>query len=144
MSTPDITGFFAAQDRLRELTGVDATFRVPTPKVWPAGTQLDRETGEPYDPTVVPVSGGEPTEVVVRCSILTQLVSSNLTNATEATQAGVFRGESVALGLAEERHAEVKDATEVVVAGVEYRVTEIVPDPAFNNVQRYVAFGEAT
>jgi hypothetical protein len=55
--TPDIAGFIAAQDRMRQVFGRDVPFNVPVAPVWPVDTQLD-ENGEPYDPTVVPSSGG--------------------------------------------------------------------------------------
>lgn len=142
MATPNIEGFFAAQERLRQEMGVDATFVLKTPLVWPVGTQLNPETNKPFDPTIKPSSGGEEVEVIVRCSMVNRLVASNIAGATADTAAGVFREGDIALGLGADRYDEVKDAAEVRVAGVGYRVADIRPDPAFNQVRRYIAFCE--
>jgi hypothetical protein len=138
--TPDITGFFDAQRRLREATGVDAAFRLRTAYVWPSGTQLNPETGSPFDPTVKPVSGGDIQEVVVRCSYVTNLVRSG---DPSEEPGGAFREADIVLGLPAERRADVEGAAEVEVADVLYRIAEIMPDPTFNDVQRYLVFGEA-
>lgn len=138
---PDIAGFFDAQARLRQQTGVDATFIIPTDPVWPPGTALNPETGKPFDPTVVATSAGVPVEVVVRCSILTRLVGA-IGNPTEDRAGGSFSGGSIALGVPEERRDEIDGATDVTVADVRYRVKDIKPDPAFNDVRRFIVFAE--
>lgn len=142
MAGPDITGFFDAQARLREATGVDAVFRKKIPEEWPDGTQLNRETGRPFDPTVKPVSGGGHEEVVIRCSIVTQL-ASHISGATAERAAGAFRDADIALGLPAARKGEIDGVAEVDVKGVVYRITDVTPDPAFNQVARYMVFGEA-
>lgn len=140
---PDTAGFFEAQARLRQELGTDARFQVRTAIVWPPDTQLNRETGRPFDPTIKPQSGGDLQEVVVRCSTLTRLVSSNVAGATTERAAGAFRDGGIALGLPAADRPAVEDAAEVSVGGVMYRITDIRPDPNFNEVQRYIVFGEA-
>jgi hypothetical protein len=140
---PDIDGFFEAQDRLREATGTNVRFLVPVDPVWPEGTQLDPETDLPYDPTIVPESGGDDTEVVIRCSTLTQLVNAQMSDATEERAGGVFRGESAALGFAPADLPLVQAARRFVLGDLTYRVTDMVADEKFNRIGRYMVFGEA-
>lgn len=55
----NLAGFRDAQARLREQFGQTIPFFIPLEATWPAGTPLDPETGQPYDPTITPESGGD-------------------------------------------------------------------------------------
>jgi hypothetical protein len=69
VASPDAVGFRDAQKRLRTALGVDAVFTIPPgAPVWPPGTELDPESGGPYDPFLTPVSQEEATEITVRAS----------------------------------------------------------------------------
>jgi hypothetical protein len=74
--TPDIAGFIAAQDRMRQVFGRDVPFNVPVAPVWPVDTQLD-ENGEPYDPTVVPSSGGGTAPSVIHVGVVRNALPTN-------------------------------------------------------------------
>jgi hypothetical protein len=116
--TPDTVGFSAAQDRLRELLGVDATFIITAAAVWPAGTQLDPESGKPYDPFLEPEVPGAVTEVTLRCSFAHRPFTPGMWGGldTPNTPIGtVDRGIS-ALIVAYADYPSVKDAARVRVA----------------------------
>jgi hypothetical protein len=70
MAVPDVTGFAAAQVRLRAALGVDAVFIIPGAKTWPAGTPLDPETSVPFDPFLEPETVTADAEVTLRCSFV--------------------------------------------------------------------------
>lgn len=143
--TPDLEGFREAQELLRQELGQDVTFHIPIPKVWPPGTAIDRETGEPFDLTVEPVSGGGDEDVIKRCSVKNQLVGGNLggEGAGADKPGGVFLNETVGLGLSAGDYGDIETATEVTVGDVRYRITQMVLDPALNLNDRYLIFGEA-
>lgn len=55
---PDLDGFREASVRLRGLMGKPLWYLTPTPTEWPPGTVLDPQSGQPYDPTIVPLASG--------------------------------------------------------------------------------------
>lgn len=55
---PDLDGFRDASVRLRAAMGRPLWYLTPTPTTWPEGTALDPESGQPYDPTIVPLASG--------------------------------------------------------------------------------------
>ncbi len=139
---PDLAGFKAAQQRLREQVGVDVTFRIPVPPVWPPGTPLDPQTGRPYDPTVEPQSGGTFGSVVKRVGLVFRPIKVNVEDPVgEEVQGGIRHGESLALSVSTADYPDIEDAAQVNVEGTEYRVMSIIVDPGLDN--RYIVFGEA-
>lgn len=141
-TTPDIEGFKAAQQRLRDKMGVEVTFRIPTPPVWPADTPLDPQTGRPYDPTVEPESGGEPVNVVKTVGLVFRPIKVNVEDPVgDEVQGGIHHGESIALSVSVPDYEDIQDATQVNLQGTEYRVTSIIVDPGLDD--RYIVFGEA-
>jgi hypothetical protein len=55
---PDLDGFRDASVRLRASMGRPLWYLTPMATTWPEGTALDPESGEPYDPTIVPLASG--------------------------------------------------------------------------------------
>lgn len=55
---PDLDGFRDASVRLRGEMGRPLWYLTPTPTTWPEGTALNPESGQPYDPTIVPLASG--------------------------------------------------------------------------------------
>lgn len=139
---PDIAGFVDAQERLRESLGNDVTFKIPQEKVWPDGVQLDPETGEPYDPTVVPVSGADFDEVERKVTVVFRPIHPNVEDPVDDQPAGVMHRESAALIASPAVYADIEDAAFFVLNGMEYRVTSIDPD-GIVGIDRYIVFGEA-
>lgn len=143
MNGPDIAGFRDAQDRLIDMLGQDVTFRLRRTPQYPPGTRLNDETGRPYDPTVKPVAGTDGfDEEVVRCSVVYRPIVRTPEAPHETTWAGVRGTERMAVTFKAVDYVRVREADVAVVNGIDYRVTEMVPD-GLTEVQRYVAFLEA-
>lgn len=141
---PDIAGFQDAQERIRLALGQNVDFQIPIAPVYPDGTQLDPETGEPYDPTVDPTSGGGNTIVtkkVVVCYAPIQGSKVPNEKGREGWQ-GVARGESCALLASVDDFPDIEPATGFVLNEVEYQITEIIED-GLVGMERAVVFGEA-
>jgi hypothetical protein len=116
----DTAGFREAQGRLRTMLGVDAVFTVPPGEpVWPAGTELDPETGRPYDPFLEPESVEEAVEVTVRATF----ASRPLADADPAaTPIGSIDTGSAALILAASDYPPVVNARRVMVGPETYSI----------------------
>lgn len=84
----DLEGFAEAQQLLRDQFGEDIDFYFPEEDAWPAGTQLDPESGQPFDPTVLPVAS----------AIASTRVSGNLSTRITPER-------STALGFSEVAHS---------------------------------------
>lgn len=68
MAVANIAGFADAQRRLRAQFGEDVVFLQPPVFEYPAGTQLDPDTGRPHDPAIVPTSSAQ-ASATVNCSV---------------------------------------------------------------------------
>lgn len=55
---PDLDGFRDASVRLRASMGRPLWYLTPMATTWPEGTALDPQSGQPYDPTIVPLASG--------------------------------------------------------------------------------------
>lgn len=66
--SPDMLGFRDAQRKLRDQFGEDVTFFMAEQLTYPAGTAVDPETGEPYDPTIEPETTVQDS-FTVHCSV---------------------------------------------------------------------------
>lgn len=139
-AAPDIAGFKAAQDRLREVLGRAVLFHLPVPPQYAPDVQLDPETGEPYDPTVVPISGGGTTDVAITAGVVTTVIEASDEADIKLGPAGVRSGESVALIIAPADKASVEDATAFSLDGIRYAITDLRFD---GSSDRWVCFGEA-
>lgn len=58
MDGPDLAGFRAARERKRVAFSEAVILLGPGVVVYPDGTSLDPESGQPYDPTIEPVASG--------------------------------------------------------------------------------------
>lgn len=143
MNGPDIAGFRDAQDRLIDQLGQDVTFKLRRTPDYPPGTKLNPETNRPYDPTVKPIAGTDGfDEQVVRCSVVYRPIHVNVEDPTNTNWGGLRRSESMAVTFKVVDFPRVESADEAEVNGIDYRVTEVVPD-GLTEVQRYIAFLEA-
>lgn len=139
----DLDGWRDAHARLNTALGVQVEFRVPTPKVYAANVAVDPETGEPYDPTAVPIPGGPPTAVIITVGpVFRPIRAVHPTDASVTSEAGLRREEDVALLIEEKDYPSVKDATEFTLFDIDYKLTEIIEDGLVAR-DRYIAYGEA-
>lgn len=138
--TPDIAGFADAQNRLRLGLGQDIGFRIPQAPAWPAGTAVDPESGEPYDPTTVDASG-PPDVVTKKVNVIFRALIAGSDDVVVRERLGVMTTEGCALIAAAADKADIVEATEFTVNGRRYRITDTVDD-GLTAVQRYIIFGE--
>lgn len=139
MSLPDITGFQDAQRRLNEALGETVQFLTPQEPVWPDGTQIDPETGKPYDPLIDPVSGGGYDSTEVQASVALKADAGDV----DEGQSGYRPDEEPVFIIMVEDYASVASATRVAWNESEYRITRFRPD-SLRGVYRYLVLTDAT
>jgi hypothetical protein len=66
---PDLQGLQSALAELREKTGEEVLFFFAGEAEWPEGTELDPETGRPYDPLIEPTTNKAPQPLFITCSV---------------------------------------------------------------------------
>jgi hypothetical protein len=137
----DVEGFKKAMEFLNQQLGQELEFRWNEATVWPAGTQIDPETGEPYDAFVTPESGGGQVSATITATPVFDPIEGDLDEPAEWTAGGMRLGNKVAVLINLDDYPAVQNATEVVVNGVVYAITEFVRDTA--PAERWVAFGES-
>lgn len=138
--TPDLEGFRAAQRRHVANMGHDATFHLPGAQTYPAGTALDPQTGEPYDPRIQPETntGGD---VVKKVNVIQRPAGGGLEGPTVAARNALMSAADVVLILLAEDHAAVQTATHVTVFGERYKITLFQPD-GIGTVHRWLTYCE--
>lgn len=141
---PDLDGWRDAMNRLRIALGQDITFKVPVAPVYAAGVQLDPETHAPYDPTILPESGGDTTDVIIRVGVVQRPIRSArpADDVDMGSAAGPMLTTNVALIIGEADYVSIQDATAFVLNGRDYGITDIYPD-GLTRIDRYIVYGEA-
>lgn len=134
----DLAGFAAAQSRLRNEFAEEVTFMYPAQFAYPAGTPIDPETDEPYDPTVEPIAASA-ASAVVRCNV-----------AFYSSQRGGQEAQDTAAGLFEQTHlmliadvaaaSAIAPAIEFDVRGARHKIEAQKPD-GIGALQRYLVWG---
>lgn len=132
---PDLAGFAAAQNRLRDHFGELVIFLTPVAGAWPPGTPIDPETQKPYDPVIAAQASG---------------MSSAAVNANVVTRPyGKPDVEWAALGAVETDHVMLiagasafpaSAATDFEVRGDRYKVSSMRFD-GIGGIQRHLTFG---
>lgn len=142
MSAPDVTGFVNAQAGLRSQLGLEVVFKVPIAEVWPGGTKINPDTGEPYDPTIKPTS--DPfTELTKRCLVILKQASPLRPQSDSENEAsGEMSGMDIIVDIAETDYAEVEDATEMIVNELNYRIRETKPFALADTRYRRLIYGQ--
>lgn len=69
MPDPDLAGLQSALAELREKTGEEVLFFFAGEAEWPEGTELNPETGRPWDPLIEPTSTDAPDPLFIQCSV---------------------------------------------------------------------------
>jgi hypothetical protein len=133
---PDLDGFRAAQDRARALFGEAVVMLAPVVVVeWPAGTALDPETNEPYDPTIQPVSSAQ-ASASVNAVVMQKLPNDAAERATPIGDLSTF---SLILDVSPADHDLASAATRAVVRDDVYSVARWLPD-GVKGTDRWLAF----
>lgn len=127
---PDLDGFREASVRLRGQMGTDLTYLTPTETTWPPGTVIDPESGDPFDPTVVPLASG-----FSSASVNTLVVLPGATDkAAREIEAAIGRieegGAALVIGREDWDENTLEDATLVVI----YEDTWELADARFDSV----------
>lgn len=131
---PNLAGFADAQSRLRSAFGEQVTFLGEVTASFPDGTALDEESGQPYDPTVEPLSSGR-ASAVVRCTVVSQPVRGQ--DEPDASPFGWLERGHIALLAGIEHRAAIAGKTHAVVREREYLIISAKPD-GIGGVQRLV------
>lgn len=141
--TPDIGGFVAAQDRFRQAFGRDIQFNIPVNPVWPADTQLDPETGQPFDPTVVPSSGGGTTAQIAHVSVIRDMLPTNEQDEVDWGPSGIRNAERTALIVSQADHLLVQNAVSFELDGLTFNIGAW-SEGGIVGGERWVCFGESS
>lgn len=140
MVEPNLPGYHEAQARLIEKLGADAEFDLPpTAVTWPADTALDPETGQPYDPTIEPESGGDPSQATVKGTVIERTAKE----ATELAAIGWVENADVALKIRPDDRPAIDGATHFTVFGERYAIRDIRPS-GLDTPDGYLVYGAHT
>jgi hypothetical protein len=144
--TPDFAGFEDAQRRLRAALARTVIVHSTTPAVYPPGTPLDPESGEPHDPTIAPESGGEDVSQVINARVHGAAfmgAGAAAFGGREVTdQLGIHSTRDVALVVEPELYDDVKDARTFEVDDQTFAVQNVVHDE-IAHAPRVIVYGKA-
>jgi hypothetical protein len=129
---PDLAGFAEAQQRHRTKFGEDVVFLGEVTAVFPGGTPLDPETGDPYDPALQPTSSGQ-ASAVVRCTVAWRSASEE----GGGSAGGWFEAMHITLSADIAERAKIDGKMYARVRGIRYLITQAEPD-GIAGVQRMV------
>lgn len=141
MPAPDLAGFAAAQQRLRDAFGEVVTFYADeTELVWPGGVTIDPETHRPYDPTVVPVSSAVGS-AQVKCDVVFKAINrAGIGGEVDFSEAGMAETDHIML-IAPSAAASAIDGKSTFHARDEtFKITATKFD-GVGAIQRYLTYG---
>lgn len=122
--SPNFEGFRAAQATLRQHFGQDLAFISYPDEEYPPGTEINPESGQPYDPEVEPLDSTK-VETIVRCSVVTTPIRGGGQNDNVVKKAiGWLKDGGIVLIVDIEDYHLVRDATEVEYAGNVYTIRD--------------------
>jgi hypothetical protein len=138
--SPNFDGFREAQKRLRQQFGQDVTWISYTDGAYPPGTQINPETGEPYDPTIERINGSGEVRTIVKASVVSRQISgSGKDQVTKKALGWLEEGGVVFIVDTDDYHL-VRDATEVEYAGDRYTIRDDAHD-FLGPVDRWLFWG---
>lgn len=140
--TPDIDGFLEADRELRRQFGNATEFRIPQDPQWPTGTQINPDTGRPYNAMVKPINEPYTSVTVTALTILKEASPLRPQADTDTTPAGRLSGMDVILDVGAADYDTVKGATEFTYATRNYRVTEFKPFAFAGITYRWLVYGQ--
>jgi hypothetical protein len=140
-AAPNIAGFIEAAVRLRREAGTDVAFKVPVTDIWPEGTKVNPDTGQPFDPTIKPTS--DPFTVITKRALIIAKQGSPLRPQSDTywEQAGMLTGMDIILDVGAEDFAEIEDASEMTVNTLNYKIEEAKPFAVDGTIYRWLVYG---
>lgn len=135
---PDIDGFVAAQRELRDAFGEEIVFTGSVTVTWPVDTEIDPETGEPYDPLIEPVSSGSPQTATVKCNVAFRTAPT--TAGAEFAAFGAVENDHVMLIADIDDQSTIEPMTDFTCRGARFKIESKRPD-GVGGVQRFLVYG---
>lgn len=141
---PDLAGYREAQLTLVAKLGADVPFFTPTATTYPAGTKMDPETGQPFDPTILPTASGF-ASAAVRCGVAIRPVGLSRRGISDDTRLAalglITEGEGILIVPTADFEANDLDAaTECEVHGDRWEITQRTPDGIANVEHRRLVY----
>lgn len=133
---PDLAGFADAQKLLRSEFGEDIEFKGEVVKTWPPGTQLDPETGKPYDPVLQPTSSDQQ-KIVARCNVVFKAIGDGV----ESGAPGIVEQDHVMLITELELEPALEQMLTFVARDSKYKITAVKQDGIGPKAQRLLIYG---
>lgn len=124
---PNLADMTAAQARLRKYMGQEVTFYFAAVLTWPEGTQLDPESGRPFDSQIEPESEEAPDPITIKCNVAFR-PTQGLSEDTEETAIGDIKQNQVVLIMSLSEMETVAEATSFDVKGDNFKVKKTTPD----------------
>ena len=140
--TADIPGFIDASKRLRAQFGDSTTFLVPIDPIWPVGTKINPDTGEPYN--AMAVRSNTPfNQVTITCLVILKEASPLRPQASvQWSEVGIMSGMDIILDVDADDYDTVKDATEFEYATKNYKAEEWKPFQMADIIYRWLCYGK--
>lgn len=139
---PDLVGFAAALDRKRQALGSDVCFLQPEVVTFPSGTPLDAD-GNPYDPTVAPMSSAQ-SSAWVRCGVFFKAVNrGGAAGAAIDTAIGIDEHTRIFAIAPSAAASAIVGADEMLFHGDRFKVEAVKTDEMIHGVRRVLVYGAA-
>lgn len=139
---PDLAGFADAQRRLRSRFGRVVTFYKPTDALYDPSVPLDEHTGQPFDPTIRPASGGALASASAVASVVYQPLQGTSRDRTVSDQLGRHSKLNKDLILDISERAVASGAVRFEIDEEAWAIVDVKLD-GIGELQRVVVFGEA-
>lgn len=121
---PDLDGFRDASVRLRGAMGRPLWYMTPTATTWPPGTALNPESGQPYDPTIVPLASGF-TSASAQTLVVLPGATDRAAKEIETAIGSIEDGEAALVIAAKDwENLSLEDATGVVIYGDDWELAD--------------------
>lgn len=123
--TPNFGGLAEAQRKLRQHFGQDLAWITPAEETWPEGTEINPESGRPYDPEVEPETSGE-VRTIVRCNVVARPIGGKAPVGDQVTKKAIgwLKEEGIVLIVDIADYHLVRNATEVEYGGETYTIRD--------------------
>lgn len=131
MRAPDLAGFQAGQDRLREAVGQPVTFERPVSVTFAPDVPIDPETDLPFDPVLAHAAGSAIASASASCNVAHRTQAGN---EAEAAAAGWMENAHIlVIGAPELEQAAAASATAMIVRDTRYAIIAIRRDPGLTD-----------
>lgn len=139
---PDLAGFTEAQQRLRSRFGRVVTFYKPTAALYSPGVPLDEQTGQPFDPTIKPASGGAMASASAVANVVYAPLQGTSRDRTITDQMGRHSKLNKDLILDISQRSIASGAVRFALDGEEWEIADVKLD-GVGGLQRVLVFGLA-